>query len=69
LAKLDEDMPTDREREAGKFRSAWAVLARSPADLGGLTKDVHWQPLPAKPGPVWRDDFSNLLAVWKTEPE
>jgi hypothetical protein len=69
LTKLDEDMPTDREREAGKFRSAWAVLARSPADLGGVAKDVHWQPLPAKPGPVWRDDFSNLLAVWKTEPE
>jgi SAM-dependent methyltransferase len=68
-AKVDRDMPSDRDREDGKFPSVWAVLARNPADLGGVAKDPHWQAERPRPGPVWRDDFSNLLAVWKQDEE
>ncbi|HET6574392.1 MAG TPA: fused MFS/spermidine synthase [Fimbriiglobus sp.] len=63
--KVDRDIPSDRDREDGKFPSVWAVLARDPADLGAVAKDPHWQTEPVRPGPLWRDDFSNLLAVWK----
>jgi hypothetical protein len=69
FAKVDRDMPSDRDREDGKFPSGWAVLARTPADLGPAAKDPHWQAEPPRPGPVWRDDFSNLLAVWKKNDE
>jgi protein-L-isoaspartate O-methyltransferase len=64
-AKVDADEPTEREREDGKFASTWVVLARDPADLGPVAKDPHWQTVRPTDGPVWRDDFSNLLAVWK----
>lgn len=63
--KVDRDMPSDRDRDDGKFPSVWAVLARDPSDLGTVAKDAHWQTEPVRPGPLWRDDFSNLLAVWK----
>ena len=65
--KLDEDSPTDRERADGKFPSTWAVLARRPADLGALDRDPHFIALSVTPGPVWRDDFSNLADVWKRD--
>ncbi len=67
--KVDRDVPSERDREDGKFPSVWAVLARDPADLGGVAKDPHWQAERPRPGPVWRDDFSNLLAVWKKDEE
>jgi hypothetical protein len=63
--RLDQDAPTDRERDAGKFPSDWAVLFRAPADLGGLAADVRFARPPVTPGPTWRDDFSNLLDLWK----
>jgi SAM-dependent methyltransferase len=68
-AKVDADEPTDREREDGKFASTWVVLARDPADLGPVAKDTHWQVVRPTDGPVWRDDFSNLLGVWKKSAE
>jgi hypothetical protein len=67
--KVDRDMPSDRDRDDGKFPSVWAVLARDPSDLGTVVKDAHWQTEPVRPGPLWRDDFSNLLAVWKGNDE
>ncbi|MGL6097471.1 MAG: spermidine synthase, partial [Fimbriiglobus sp.] len=51
--------------EDGKFPSIWVTLARSPDDWGRVGRDPYWQPLRPAPGPVWRDDFSNLLGVWK----
>ncbi len=67
--KGDSDFPSDAEREDGKFPSVWAVLARDPADLGPVATDPHWQRVRVTPGPLWRDDFSNLLAVWKKDEE
>ena len=63
--RVDNDSPTDAERADGKFPSVWAVLARDPADLGAVAADIRWQKVQPTPGPAWRDDFSNLLAVWK----
>jgi hypothetical protein len=48
--------------------SHWAVLARRPEYLGGLTKDGRWIPLSAPDDkPAWSDDFSNLLGVFRWE--
>jgi SAM-dependent methyltransferase len=60
-----DDVVNPGERAEGKFPAWWAVLARRPGDLGLVVKDITWQRHRLTPGPVWRDDFSNLLAVWK----
>jgi hypothetical protein len=43
--------------------SRWAVVARSRADLGALAYDAQWQTLGGADGPVWTDDYSNVLGV------
>ena len=67
--KVDHDLPTDAEKTDGKFPSLWAVLYRRPADAGKVPTDAHWQPMPVTPGPLWRDDFSDLLGVWRRAEE
>ncbi len=66
-AKIDVDSPSEREKEEGKFPSTWVVLFRDLADLGEARKDLRWQTLRPRPGPMWTDDFSNLLGVWKRD--
>lgn len=67
--RLDEDWATDKERDQGKLPSQWVLVYRRPDDLGDAAADLRWQPLSASEGPVWTDDFSNLLTVWrKMEP-
>jgi hypothetical protein len=72
------DVPTDDERADGKTDSQWMILARTEADLTpvltfrpvGTSKPTVWDRVPPTSGPVWRDDFANLLGVWKRgEPE
>jgi len=63
--RLDEDLASDKDRLDGKNASTWAILYRNPADLGDAQHDMHWQKVTVKPGPIWRDDFSNLLSVWR----
>jgi SAM-dependent methyltransferase len=60
-----DDVVAQEEQAEGRFPAWWAVLARQPADLGVAGRDLRWQRPPLTPGAVWRDDFSNLLAVWK----
>lgn len=65
-----QDATTESERADGKTASQWMVLARSDADLGPMAGGPHWQPVAGpKPGPVWRDDFANVLSVWKWDEE
>ncbi len=65
-ARVDDDSPTSAQEADGKMRSVWVLLARSADDLREACKDIHWQPIPMRPGPVWTDTFSNLLGVWKS---
>jgi hypothetical protein len=58
----------DTQPGLGKEPSEWVIVARRPEDLGPIGDDMHWQPLDATGGPagvVWRDDFSNILSVFK----
>jgi SAM-dependent methyltransferase len=61
---LMDDSGTEAE---GAFSSTWVVLARTPEALGRLPDDPRWRPaLSADPKVgVWRDDFHNLLSVFK----
>ncbi|OWK35915.1 fused MFS/spermidine synthase [Fimbriiglobus ruber] len=61
----DRDKPFERDREDGAFDSDWVVAARDPADLGPMRSGARWQTVRPTAAPVWRDDFSNLLTVWK----
>ena len=66
------DVPTDVERDDGKLESRWLVLARTDADLIHLgdadslpSGEEMWNVIYPARGPIWRDDFANLLLVWK----
>ncbi len=58
----------DAAGAVGRLASTWAVMARSPADLGSLAADSHWLPLVRDAGPVWTDEFSNVAGTlkWKS---
>jgi SAM-dependent methyltransferase len=59
----DDAAVSEAERAAGKSRSVWAAAARSAAGFGKLSP--AWRSLRPTPGPVWTDDFSNLLGAWR----
>jgi hypothetical protein len=47
----------------GKYMSHWAVLARSPADLGDIARDKRWKPCRVADSSEWTDDHQNLLTA------
>lgn len=61
----------DGNSAPGKYSSHWIALARKEADLGELPmlpghgESKRWTPMTVgdKPGPLWTDDFSNVLSV------
>ena len=54
------------EEKSRKNGSIWVVMARRASDLGKVTDDHRWKPLPGRPGArIWSDDFSNVLSVLK----
>ena len=61
--RTDTDVTTE-EAAAGKFPSAWLVMAPADANLGGIPIRPGWVALHADPKlPVWTDDFSDVLTV------
>jgi hypothetical protein len=43
--------------------SKWAVVARTPDDVGSIALDRRWRALPGGGGRVWTDEYSNVLAA------
>jgi hypothetical protein len=44
--------------------SVWVVLARSERDMGRLAHAApRWVRIDAGPGPVWTDDYTNVLGA------
>ncbi|HSQ58046.1 MAG TPA: fused MFS/spermidine synthase, partial [Gemmata sp.] len=60
------DIPSDEMRAEGKTSSEWMILGRNDDALGPVSWDPYWDPVKPVPGPVWRDDFANVLAAWRT---
>jgi len=62
---VQEDLKlSPEEKKARKTASAWAVVGR-PGALAALAGDPRWQPAPAPGKPLWTDDFSDILRVFK----
>jgi len=60
---FDDTAPT---RTSGKEPSQWVVVARHHEDMKMLANNANWKQLEARPGhPVWRDDFSNIVSIFK----
>jgi hypothetical protein len=50
----------------GAFTSHWVLITQQHEDFGPLTRRVDWVPLSPSPrGPLWTDDFSNILSVFR----
>lgn len=62
-ARVRRHAPDAAAERAGASPSEVAVFAPRPADLGPLGDDPRWQPLGDDGGPVWTDDYANLLGV------
>lgn len=45
--------------------SSWIAISRDPARLQPLVTEEGWTPVPAAPGQLWTDDFSNLISALK----
>jgi spermidine synthase len=55
---------TSAQAAAGKYPSAWLVMAPAAENLGGIPTQPTWSVLKANPNdPVWTDDFSDVLSV------
>lgn len=62
--RIQRQTPSSAEKEQGFSESTWALLARTPADLGHLAGDRRWRTCRANPSAqTWTDDYSNPLAV------
>jgi len=61
---FDDTAPNQR---SGKEPSQWVVLSRRPEDVSTLALDsTRWRKLEGRPDrPVWRDDFSNIISIFK----
>jgi len=70
VARYCNDSATDAEKDDGKLPSQWMALARTEADLGSMSRGPAWQVVRIeRSGPIWRDDFANLLWAWKRKEE
>jgi hypothetical protein len=61
------DKVSKKEEEEGKRTSHWLVMAQRAEDLGPIAKDKErWVRLEGRPdAPLWTDDFSNILSVFR----
>jgi hypothetical protein len=61
--RVDTEVTT-AQSAAGKYPSAWLVMAPAAENLGGIPGQATWRVLQANPNdPVWTDDFSDVLSV------
>ncbi len=57
---------TRAHEAAGMYGSSWLVMVRRPEDAGALRTHPRWRALDPSPEvPLWTDDFSNLMSVFR----
>jgi spermidine synthase len=61
VCRAQRHVPTKAQQDRGYVGSKWAVLARSPADLGRIAGDPRWHACQDDGTRVWTDDYSDLL--------
>ncbi len=45
--------------------SRWVLIARNERDFGTLPNSGNWHALDDETGPVWTDDYSNVVGVMR----
>lgn len=64
-AIAEDDQVTPLENREGKSPSTWLLLAERPEAFEPLEGSTLWHPFePGAGGPLWTDDYSNLLSVF-----
>ena len=58
-----EEYDGNADRDPGDIGSRVVMIARDEGVFGPLAGDPRWQVLRSDGGPVWTDDFANLLSV------
>jgi SAM-dependent methyltransferase len=62
----DDTYVSPEESQLGKSPSVWLVMARRADELAKLAADSRWQPSRVDSRlPVWTDDYSSLLSVFR----
>jgi hypothetical protein len=57
-------MDDQTSARTGVLGSHWVLIARDRLDFGPLVNDARWLgPTPGRRGPLWTDDFSNILSI------
>jgi hypothetical protein len=57
------DTRLDLAPAGDKETSVWVVLAVRPEALAPLVGDSRWRPIDGARGPIWSDDFSEVLSL------
>jgi hypothetical protein len=58
--------PTELDVKEGETESQWTILARGDPSSDPVLFDPYWWPrAEVVDGPIWRDDFANLLGIWR----
>lgn len=67
LYRKDDFTPEEEaaRAEEGIFSSSWVLLARDASDFGPLAADPRWHSKTRTNGPLWTDDYSNILSVFQ----
>ncbi len=63
LAARIQDYKGNTKEDLGDVAMTAVVLARSADDLGDLAEDPRWRVLESDGGPVWTDDYANLVSI------
>jgi SAM-dependent methyltransferase len=62
---LSMDIVSDEEEKQGWTISRWLLMGHKYDDFGSLGHQLMWQHMDTPPdGPVWTDDFSNVLSAF-----
>lgn len=65
VAQMHEPTAQQLQISSEIAMSRWVVLARTVRDLGPLAADTRWSSLQDYDGPVWTDDYSNIVSVMR----
>jgi hypothetical protein len=64
VCRAQTHKPSPAQVAGGLAQSKWALLARTPASLGGLARDPRWHTCASDSSArVWTDDYSDLLSA------
>jgi len=48
-----------------RYASTWVVMSQQAADLAEFEQDKAWTPASVRSGPVWTDDFSDVVSTFR----